>query len=120
MVILKNLDKLLALVTHKIIKPNFKGSDDFIKFADEVTEDFNNNYIEILEQVKTIGNKIDIDVVDVELYGSYATGKANENSDIDLLIKYKGDMDIYEVADKFRNKIMSVNGVYDIVAKRMD
>lgn len=99
----------------------FKGTPEFINFANSIVEEFNEHYGEILNDAKKIGNYNNIEVIDVDLYGSYATGKATENSDIDILITYKGDLDPYAAADLFRGEFSSsIGGLYDIVAKKVD
>ena len=45
---------------------------------------------EIREKVRPVAEKYDID--EVWLFGSYARGEATENSDVDLLVKYKAGM----------------------------
>ena len=48
---------------------------------------------EILDIVKSyVLDKIDIDIIDIELYGSRTKEAAREDSDLDILLEYKGNI----------------------------
>ena len=51
------------------------------------------NKDEILDIVKSyVLDKIDIEIIDIELYGSRTKEAAREDSDLDILLKYKGNI----------------------------
>ena len=51
------------------------------------------NKDEILDIVKSyILDKIDIEIIDIELYGSRTKEAAREDSDLDILLEYKGNI----------------------------
>ena len=41
---------------------------------------------------KYINHKIDIEIIDIELYGSRTKEAAREDSDLDILLEYKGNI----------------------------
>lgn len=48
---------------------------------------------EILDIVKSyVLDKIDIEIIDIELYGSRTKEAAREDSDLDILLEYKGNI----------------------------
>ena len=51
------------------------------------------NKDEILDIVKSyVLDKINIDIIDIELYGSRTKEAARKNSDLDILLEYKGNI----------------------------
>ena len=51
------------------------------------------NISEIKQIVKSyVLDKIDIDIIDIELYGSRTKEAAREDSDLDILLEYKGNI----------------------------
>lgn len=51
------------------------------------------NINEIKQIVKSyVLDKIDIDIIDIELYGSRIKETAREDSDLDILLEYKGNI----------------------------
>lgn len=51
------------------------------------------NKDEILDIVKSyVLDKIDIEIIDIELYGSRTKEAAREDSDLDILLEYKGNI----------------------------
>ena len=52
-----------------------------------------NNKDEILDIVKSyVLDKIDIEIIDIELYGSRTKEAARKDSDLDILLEYKGNI----------------------------
>ena len=48
---------------------------------------------EILDIVKSyVLDKIDIDIIDIQIYGSRTKKAAREDSDLDILLEYKGNI----------------------------
>ena len=61
-------------------------------------------------------------VVSVSLTGSYATGSRKaprEESDVDLLVRYKGAIEPDRVAARLYEKLTGMGGTYDIVPVRV-
>ncbi len=51
------------------------------------------NKDEILDIVKSyVLDKIDIEIIDIELYGSRTKEAARKDSDLDILLEYKGNI----------------------------
>lgn len=51
------------------------------------------NKYEILDIVKSyVLDKIDVGIIDIELYGSRTKEAAREDSDLDILLEYKGNI----------------------------
>ena len=51
------------------------------------------NIREIKQIVKSyVLDKIDVDIIDIELYGSRIKESAREDSDLDILLEYKGNI----------------------------
>jgi predicted nucleotidyltransferase len=66
----------------------------------------------ILEEVKSELKKVyGIKLKDVILYGSYARGDEKEDSDIDLAVILKGEINIFEEIDRI------IDATYDIGLK---
>ena len=86
----------------------------FKKFMQEVRDDFDANKDEMLKYAQKLIPEADIQ--DIKLHGSYAKGTPREDSDIDILVEYSGDVEPKVVMDSLREKFHGVGGVYDVGA----
>ncbi|MCL2815839.1 MAG: nucleotidyltransferase domain-containing protein [Oscillospiraceae bacterium] len=57
-------------------------------------------------------------VLQIYLFGSYANGKPNEASDIDLMIIIENNLDPFKIAFKIRRKMTDIDFAVDIVVNR--
>jgi len=97
------------------IKELFETEETFKKYIKRVRKTISDDKADILKKMR---EKVP-GIVNVSLYGSYATGKANENSDVDLLVTYKGEKNEQEVASKLRPFPTRI-GMCDIVVKKVE
>lgn len=51
----------------------------------------------------------------IYLYGSYARGDFNENSDVDLIIALKGEVNSYEEMDRLSEVLSDICLCYDVL-----
>lgn len=114
--------RCINILLSSINMPAYSGSKDFIEYAKKVYKDFYDNKEYILEEIKKIliENNIDINIVKLDLFGSYYTGKANENSDVDILLQYEGNEKEDNIFNILYGKIYGYGGVYDIFPERVD
>jgi len=112
--ILENINIILSKIIY--------GNKEFDNFVEEVKKDFNENKEQILEHIEKIlrYNDIKINIIKLELFGSYASGKAREDSDIDLLLEYTGNYREDDIFNILHGKIYGIGGVYDIFPRRVD
>jgi len=87
---------------------------DFDNYVNDVHKNFKEEKKSLLRDLK----RVDRDIVDIELGGSYGKGTPNEESDIDYVIVYKGNKDLYELADSLR-PLETKNGLVDIVIRKV-
>ncbi len=68
------------------------------------------------------------DVIKAGLFGSFARGETKKNSDIDILVKFKGSKSLFdlvglkiELEDKLRKKvdILTYNSIHPLIKKNI-
>lgn len=87
------------------------------QFVLSVHKDFERNKENLLAHIQKLVPSIV--VTDIELIGGYKAGTPSTDSDIDLLVKYKGDISEYDLHSILSGKLYGYGGVYDIVPQRL-
>jgi len=90
--------------------------ENFEEFKQKVYQDFKKDKKNLKKQAQK--RLPEVNVIDVKLIGSYAQGLATEESDIDILIKYSGNLSEQTVRDRLRGELGGYGGVYDVAAKK--
>lgn len=97
----------------------------FEMFVSDIRKNFykDNTYLidqanDILQKDTTI--KKPISVEKVELTGSYKDGSPTEDSDIDVLVTYRGVEEPETIVNALAGKLHGRFGIYDVVPKRVN
>ena len=70
------------------------------------------NKDEILDIVKSyVLGKIDIDIIDIELYGSRIKEAARKDSDLDILLEYKGNIREDDLFNLLNEEPLYIEGI---------
>jgi len=88
-------------------------------FVRDVRIDFRKNQWFIKQDIQEMIPCVKI--IDVKLWGSYGRYRTHvpcEESDVDLLVQFDGDMTEPEVEGNLIGKIIGHGGVYDIIAHK--
>lgn len=81
----------------------------------EVRADFQAHHADYLAEAQS---RVE-GVVDVELIGSYASGDARDESDVDMLVTHTGPMSEDEVYALLAGQVIGLAGVFDIIPRKI-
>lgn len=93
-----------------------QGDPDFERFVEDVKRDFKENRDHYADLVQRLLPP-DHDLVSIELIGSYVRGDARPDSDVDLLVRYRGPLDEDEVFWKLEGQVHGFAGTFDIIVE---
>ena len=59
-------------------------------------------------------------VLQIYLFGSYASGEPKDNSDVDLMVIVENNMDPFKTAFKIRRSLVGSDRIFDIIVNKKD
>jgi len=59
-------------------------------------------------------------VLQIYLFGSYASGEPKDNSDVDLMVIVENNMDPFKTAFKIRKSLVGSDMILDIIVNKKD
>jgi len=107
-----NFGKEGAFARKKIVRPGYtyeiQGAGKIGDLRNEART-IVKNYIDLVKEGVSSGDILkkydasDVVILDVEIFGSRASGTASEDSDLDVLVSYNGTIDRFKMQDIMRN-----------------